>query len=346
MFNEPKESDEFPGFFEIPGYPGFVISKEGLIINCYQHRFVPRLKTTTGYTAVNLGLGRKNSRFIAVHLLVARTFLPRPKGHENDDLEVNHIDGNKTNPRLSNLEWVTPQENVWHAGRTGLTESCIPIQTLNNITGEEKEYPSVRECAKDLGMNERNVNYMRKFGADGRRIFAGGFRIRKKTTEPWPTDTFEQELSGAIPVDIRNLITGEEFTVNSLIEAAKLVNMETVTISKRLCANVQCVYENGLQMKSVSVPQWRTPGDLILEVGRTYNIKPVQMYYPLTGKSRVFACKKSCERITGISANRLINLLRTKIDKIRRYDSEGEPVAYGYYPIYSDMSLPLEIMEW
>ena len=52
-----------------------------------------------------------------VHRLVLETFKP----HVNmNDLEVNHIDGNKLNNNLTNLEWVTARDNMLHAYNTGL----------------------------------------------------------------------------------------------------------------------------------------------------------------------------------------------------------------------------------
>lgn len=51
-----------------------------------------------------------------VHRLVCEAFLPRRPGAE----EVNHIDGNRSRNTVDNLEWVTRQENVDHAVRTGL----------------------------------------------------------------------------------------------------------------------------------------------------------------------------------------------------------------------------------
>lgn len=52
-----------------------------------------------------------------VHRLVAEAYLPNP-----DNLpEVNHIDGNKQNNNMSNLEWVSRQENITHAWSTGLS---------------------------------------------------------------------------------------------------------------------------------------------------------------------------------------------------------------------------------
>lgn len=52
-----------------------------------------------------------------VHRLVAEAFIPNPDGLQ----EVNHIDGNKQNNCVGNLEWVSRQENITHAWSTGLS---------------------------------------------------------------------------------------------------------------------------------------------------------------------------------------------------------------------------------
>ena len=72
--------------------------------------------TKKGYVEVSL-VKKKKSHFFRVHRLVLMNF-----GDENVDfsLKVNHIDGNKLNNHISNLEWCTDKENMRHAMRTGL----------------------------------------------------------------------------------------------------------------------------------------------------------------------------------------------------------------------------------
>lgn len=64
----------------------------------------------TGYEKVKLSKGG-NSRRVSVHRLVAQAFLPNPKSKA----EVNHKDFSKSNNVLTNLEWVSPEENRAHA---------------------------------------------------------------------------------------------------------------------------------------------------------------------------------------------------------------------------------------
>ena len=71
-----------------------------------------------GYKIVDLTKNgqRKHCR---VHRLVAQAFIPN---YDNKE-DVNHIDGNKTNNRIENLEWCTRQENIIHALENGLNSS-------------------------------------------------------------------------------------------------------------------------------------------------------------------------------------------------------------------------------
>lgn len=74
----------------------------------------PRV-ATNGYARVNVYSGKRH-RTILLHKVVAETFLgPAPTG-----MEVNHIDGDKANPALSNLEYATKKDNMQHASRMGL----------------------------------------------------------------------------------------------------------------------------------------------------------------------------------------------------------------------------------
>jgi len=68
-----------------------------------------------GYPLIHLCDGeRRDSRY--VHRMVAEAFLPNPEGKA----QVNHIDGDKKNNALTNLEWATHFENMHHALANGL----------------------------------------------------------------------------------------------------------------------------------------------------------------------------------------------------------------------------------
>lgn len=78
-------------------------------------RILAQRKQNAGYMVVNLGLGYQK----LVHRLVALAWIGNPP----DGTEVNHIDGNKTNNRVENLEYVSRKQNMRHAQDTGLWDN-------------------------------------------------------------------------------------------------------------------------------------------------------------------------------------------------------------------------------
>lgn len=78
-----------------------------------------RDRAGTDYQIINLSKLDGSKRTFRVHRLVMMAFNPVKNMNE---LEVNHIDGNKKNNKLENLEWCTASENQIHAFKTGLNK--------------------------------------------------------------------------------------------------------------------------------------------------------------------------------------------------------------------------------
>lgn len=99
-----------------------------------------------GYLCVGLLKCGVQTR-VSVHRLVAETFIPNP----HNKPEVNHIDGDKTNNCVNNLEWVTTSENAIHAFETGLREPKDQVGEKNTMAKLTKENVlSIRKSTKKV----------------------------------------------------------------------------------------------------------------------------------------------------------------------------------------------------
>lgn len=82
----------------------------------------------------------------SVHRIVALTFLECPGNPKN--YHVNHIDGDKGNNEVANLEWVTASTNATHAYASGLRKDNRPVLAKNLKTGEITSFYSLQACAR------------------------------------------------------------------------------------------------------------------------------------------------------------------------------------------------------
>lgn len=111
-----------------------------------------------GVTLVKYGIKKQ----MLIHRLVALEFIDCP----NPLLTVNHINGDKHDNRVENLEFLSRKENTKHAHRIGIARQRSLVCEQNGIA-----YKSMKLCAEKLGLSIKSVEYM----LDGNYSQAGGY---------------------------------------------------------------------------------------------------------------------------------------------------------------------------
>lgn len=160
---------------DIAGYEGlYQISNLGRVKSLnYARQHKSSIKSlqvkSNGYVKVDLKHNGKLSS-MNVHRLVAKAFIPNP-GNKSD---VNHIDGNKENNRLDNLEWATRSENMYHCKKVlGKNAGRAPIPVVCVETGIE--YPDMYAAAKAVKGRPAGI----KAAVDGVYHTSAGYHWKK-----------------------------------------------------------------------------------------------------------------------------------------------------------------------
>ena len=153
---------------EVKGFSDYEVSTEGTIRNKATKQIIAPHTNQNGYHILKVYREHKPYTKM-VHRLVAVTFMGE------SDLEVNHIDGNKTNNRVSNLEYVSKSDNIKHAYAMGLITAHAPkmqgkrVKCLTN----GKAYESIHEASKALGIDRHEIRNV----CNGKRKSTKGLRF-------------------------------------------------------------------------------------------------------------------------------------------------------------------------
>lgn len=139
----------------INGYENYEISNYGIIRNIRSGKILSQ-SIRNNYKRVGLFLKPKQKSF-DVHRLVAEHFLPEPSPElvlaasktKLKKVLVNHIDGDKTNNRIDNLEWTTYSDNVKHSYFIGRDLSNGEEHYNSKLTNDDVN--KIRKMYKDSG---------------------------------------------------------------------------------------------------------------------------------------------------------------------------------------------------
>ena len=142
----------------IDNFSNYTISQNGIVINTKTGQTKTAWLCQNGYLYLDLfndGYCKK----VPLHRILAIAFLPNPEKKRT----VNHIDGNKLNNSLTNLEWATDSENMQHAYNTGLNKG-----TMRKISSEQAKIlfserimmgMTITALAKELNVGLTQLSY-------------------------------------------------------------------------------------------------------------------------------------------------------------------------------------------
>lgn len=160
----PKKDNEWDTWKQVDGYP-YRVSKDGRVYSEWRKKLL-NYKPRGGYIKITL-CGNNKKLNTGVHRLVAEAYIPNP-----DKLPlVNHIDGNKSNNKVENLEWTTYKGNTQHAydnnlvSRKRRSNHNLNVQKPNaRKVGKYKdgvllqEYKSIASAARDMKIYPSNIS--------------------------------------------------------------------------------------------------------------------------------------------------------------------------------------------
>ena len=157
-------------WLNLEDFPKHQVSSHGRIRNKRNGYILKPFADRYGYLRLSIG----NTDNVYIHKLVCKTFYGDP---EEPNMQVNHIDSNRKNNHVLNLEWDTPSRNIrWGVLHGNIDPHKGPRRAAEvnpkavRIVDLDKTFGSVKECAEYLGVAPTNVSRVLRGERRGQRL--------------------------------------------------------------------------------------------------------------------------------------------------------------------------------
>lgn len=322
------ESKDIPGFYEIPGYSKYVVSKDGRVYNRVLKHFLDGSVNSDGYINFRLSSDLNKILTWGLHRLLAYVFIH--PGQDTSVLVVNHINADKSDNRIENLEWCTYQENQEHAGRLGLTVKCQPISVRDVDTGVVVHFPSIVACARVYGVSKDFINWRVKKGEDyvfPERKQYRGFQSEAPWKDPLNNPRLPCEHSRSKKILVRYLTSGAVAEYDTMSALAKHLEVSLSTLSTWIKLENQPVLPGYVQLKLAEDKNpWREVDDVYSDTPTNRVYRPIKVVKDSTSETVIYPSAVKCAQENGLLPTTLNERLRSNGCKVY---SDGN--RYSYY---------------